>query len=107
MNSRNLLGMDGDLGARDELMGCVYGDCRALPRLLRRERRDHTLQPTALVNEVYLRLVGQRRTIWQNRAQFYGVAADDAPDLVRDRARRNRPSGRDGGCGSALMNSCR
>ena len=102
MNSRNvttLLGAwtDGDLGARDELMALVYGELhRRAAAYLRRERRDHTLQPTALVNEVYLRLVGQRRTIWQNRAQFYGVAAEMMRRILVDHARGGKTAKRSG-----------
>ena len=52
-----------------------------------RERTDHTLQPTALVNEAYLRLVGQERVAWQNRAHFYGVAAQMMRRILVDHAR--------------------
>lgn len=102
MNSRDvttLLGAwtDGDLGARDELMALVYGELhRRAAAYLRRERRDHTLQPTALVNEVYLRLIGQRRTIWQNRAQFYGVAAEMMRRILVDHARGGKTAKRSG-----------
>ena len=58
------------------LMPLVYDELRRLARAyLRRERPDHTLQPTALVHEAYLRLVDQSRIKWQNRAQFFGIAA--------------------------------
>lgn len=67
----------GDRGALDELMQLVYDELRRLAgHYLRRERPDHTLQPTALVNEAYLLMVDQRRAHWQNRAQFVGVAAN-------------------------------
>jgi len=66
----------GDQGARDELMPLVYDELRRLARgYLRRERPDHTLQPTALVNEAYLRLIDQSQVNWQNRAHFFGIAA--------------------------------
>jgi RNA polymerase sigma factor (TIGR02999 family) len=66
----------GDQGARDELMPLVYDELRRLARgYLRRERPDHTLQPTALVNEAYLRLIDQSQVSWQNRAHFFGIAA--------------------------------
>ena len=66
----------GDRGALDRLMPLVYNELRRqAARHLRRERLVHTLQPTALVNEVYLRLVDQRRVSWQSRAHFFGVAA--------------------------------
>src|SRR5262245_32472632 len=66
----------GDQGARDALMPLIYDELRRLARgYLRRERRDDTLQPTALVNEAYLRLVDQSQVNWQNRAHFFGAAA--------------------------------
>jgi len=66
----------GDQDARDALMPLIYDELRRLARgYLRRERRDHTLQPTALVNEAYLRLVDQSQVNWQNRAHFFGAAA--------------------------------
>jgi hypothetical protein len=71
-------------------MALVYRELRARASAhLRRERSGHTLQPTALVHEVYLRLVDQDRVAGQNRAQFFGVAsqnvADDAADSGRSR----------------------
>ena len=67
---------DGDQQALDMLMPLVYSELRRLAsNYLRRERLGHTLQPTALVNEAYLKLVDQKGARWQNRAQFYGVAA--------------------------------
>ena len=65
----------GDLRAREDLIPFVYQELRKrAAAYLRRERRDHTLQPTALVNEAYIRLIGQQRVTWLNRAQFFGVA---------------------------------
>ncbi len=62
--------------ALDALFPLVYDELRRLAgAYLRRERPDHTLQPTALVHEAYFRLVGQRNVDWRNRAQFLGVAA--------------------------------
>jgi len=62
--------------ALDQLMPLVYDELRRLARHhLRRERPDHTLQPTALVHEAYLRLVEQKNLRWQSRAQFFGIAA--------------------------------
>jgi RNA polymerase sigma factor (TIGR02999 family) len=67
---------DGDERARDEMLPLVYDELRRLAAMyLLRERRDHTLQPTALVHEAYLRLVDQRQVNWKNRAQFVGLAA--------------------------------
>jgi RNA polymerase sigma factor (TIGR02999 family) len=62
--------------AREELLPLVYDELRRLARgYLGRERNSHTLQPTALVHEAYLRLIDQRKVDWRNRAQFVGVAA--------------------------------
>ncbi len=67
----------GDRTALDALLPLVYAELRRVAaRQLRRERADHTLQPTALVNEVFIRLVDQRQVDWQNRAHFFGVAAN-------------------------------
>jgi RNA polymerase sigma factor (TIGR02999 family) len=66
----------GDERARDEMLPLVYHELHRLAMWhLGRERRDHTLQPTALVNEVYLRLVDQEQVDWKNRAQFIALAA--------------------------------
>ena len=62
--------------ARDQILPLVYDELRRLARAyLGRERRNHTLQATALVHEAYLRLIDQRQVDWKNRAQFVGVAA--------------------------------
>ena len=58
-------------------------------RQLRSERPDHTLQPTALVHEAYMRLVDQRQVDWQNRAHFFGVAAQVMRRILVDHARRH------------------
>ena len=66
----------GDVQAGEDLMPIVYRELRRRARAyLRGERRDHTLQPTALVHEAYVRLVGKERIAWQNRAHFFGVAS--------------------------------
>jgi len=66
----------GDERAHDEVLPLVYEELRLLAaRYMSRERRDHTLQPTALIHEAYLRLVDQRHVDWKNRAQFVGLAA--------------------------------
>ena len=78
----------GDEEAPARLMPLVYEELRRLARnYLRRERPDHTLQPTALVNEVYLRIVDQRRMSMQNRAQFFGLAALLMRRILVDHAR--------------------
>ena len=69
-------------------MPIVYGELHRLAKAsLRRERPDHTLQATALVNEAYVRLVGQTRMRWQNRAQFFGTAAQFMRRILVDHAR--------------------
>ena len=66
----------GDQAALEKMMPLVYDELRRLARhYLRQERADHTLQPTALVHEAFLRLVDQRSVTWQNRAHFFGIAA--------------------------------
>jgi RNA polymerase sigma factor (TIGR02999 family) len=78
----------GDLEAREQLIPLVYKELRRrAATYLRQERREHTLQPTALVNEAYLRLAGQERVTWQNRAHFYGVAAQMMRRVLVDHAR--------------------
>jgi len=70
-------------------MPLVYGEMRRLAaRYLRIERPDHTLQPTALVHEAYLRLVDQKNVAWQNRAHFFGIAAQLMRRILVDHARR-------------------
>jgi RNA polymerase sigma factor (TIGR02999 family) len=87
----------GDVGARDRLMPLVYDELRRrAAAYLRRERPGHTLQPTALVHEAYLRLVDQRRVAWRNRAQFFGVAAAMMRRILVDHARANRSAKRSG-----------
>ena len=87
----------GDLEARDALLAIVHRELRRQAAgYLRRERRDHTLQPTALVHEAYLRLVGQAHVPWQNRAQFYGLAAQMMRRILVDHARRHRAAKRPG-----------
>src|SRR5215510_14207381 len=78
----------GDIKARERLMPLVYEELRRrAAAYLRQERTDHTLQPTALVNEAYLRLIGQERVAWQNRAHFYSVAAQMMRRILVDHAR--------------------
>ncbi|MGH9321793.1 MAG: ECF-type sigma factor [Vicinamibacteria bacterium] len=88
---------DGDTGAGDRLMPLVYGELRRRAKAhLRRERRDITLQPTALLHEAYLRLVDQRRAVWQNRAQFFAVASQMMRRILVDRARARKRAKRSG-----------
>jgi len=86
----------GDRRAFDRLLPIVYGELRRIAdRQLRHERADHTLQPTALVHEAYLRLINQRSVDWRNRAHFYGVAAQVMRRILVDHARR-RAAGKRG-----------
>jgi RNA polymerase sigma-70 factor, ECF subfamily len=87
----------GDPAALAALMELVYGELRQLAgSLLRDERPDHTLQPTALVNEAYLRLEGIREMRLENRRHFYGAAAQAMRRILVDYARRRKASKRGG-----------
>ena len=87
----------GDKAALDDLMPLVYHELRKLASgYLRSERRDHTLQPTALIHEAYLRMVDQDLPEWQNRAHFYGVAARLMRQILVDHARTRGASKRGG-----------
>jgi RNA polymerase sigma-70 factor, ECF subfamily len=78
----------GDEAARDAVMAVIQAELHRLARAyMRRERRDHTLQATALVNETYLRLAGQNRVHWRSRAQFIAVAAQFMRRILIDHAR--------------------
>jgi RNA polymerase sigma factor (TIGR02999 family) len=80
---------DGDQRALAQLMPIVYDELRRLARRhMRRERGDHNLQTTALVNEAYLRLVGYKRMHWKNRAHFLAVSAQAMRRILVDHARR-------------------
>jgi RNA polymerase sigma factor (TIGR02999 family) len=79
---------NGEEAAGGVLMDAVYGELRRLARgYLRRERADHSLAPTALVHEAYLKLVDQRRVRWQNRAHFFAIAAHLMRRILVDHAR--------------------
>jgi RNA polymerase sigma factor (TIGR02999 family) len=96
---------DGDLAARDELVAVLYRELhqRAAARL-RRERDGHTLQPTALVNEAYLRLIDQKRSVWQNRAHFLAVASETMRRILVDHARRRKMAKRSGRWAKLTLN---
>ena len=80
----------GDKTALERLMPLVYRELRYLARRqMRRERSNHSLQATELVNEAYLRLVQQRAAQWQHRAQFFAVAASIMRRILVDHARRS------------------
>ena len=88
---------NGDQEALDKLMPMVYSELRTLAKnYLRRERPDHTLQPTALVNEAYLKLIDQKSAKWQNRAHFYGIAAQFMRRILVDHARQKHAEKRGG-----------
>jgi RNA polymerase sigma factor (TIGR02999 family) len=88
---------DGDEGARSRLIDAVYDELRRLARAhLRRERPDHSLAPTALVHEAYLKLIDQRRVQWQNRAHFFAIAAHLMRRILVDHA-RSRSAAKRGG----------
>jgi RNA polymerase sigma factor (TIGR02999 family) len=81
----------GEPQALDKLMPIVHRELRSLASLhLRNERRAHTLQPTALVNEAFLRLVEQQRVRWESRSHFFAVAATTMRRILVDYARRRR-----------------
>lgn len=87
----------GDQAAIEKLMPLVYSELRRLAsNYLRRERQGHTLQPTALVNEAYLKLVDQRNAKWQNRAQFFGISAQLMRRILVDHARQHQAEKRGG-----------
>ena len=88
----------GDAQAREDLVPLVYRELRRrASAYLRRERPDHTLQPTALVHEAYIRLIQQRRVSWVNRAQFFALAAQLMRRILVDHARQRQAAKRPGG----------
>jgi RNA polymerase sigma factor (TIGR02999 family) len=87
----------GDREALDALLPLVYDELRRIAaRYLGRERVDHTLQPTALVHEAYLRLIDQHSVDWRNRAQFFGLAANMMRRILVNHAEARRAAKRDG-----------
>ena len=87
----------GDQLALEKLMPLVYDELRRLANnYLRREPAGHTLQPTALVNEAYLKLVGQRKVNWQNRAHFFAISAKLMRRILVDHARQRQAAKRGG-----------
>src|SRR5574339_12567 len=83
----------GNANALNELLPLVYRELRRIAAgQLRREREGHTLQPTALVHEVYLRLIDQRQVDWLDRAHFFGAAAQVMRRILVDHARRRHAS---------------
>src|SRR5438445_4208476 len=97
-----LLWREGDREARERLMVLVYDDLRhRAAGYLRRERGAHTLQPTALVHEAFIRLVGQDRVVWQSRAHFLAIAASMMRRVLMDHGRRQK-AGKRGGSGTRV-----
>lgn len=89
---------EGDEQAGEVLLPLVYGELRKIAGgYLSIERQDHTLQPTALVHEAYLRLVGQQHVHWQNRSHFYAIASKMIRRILVDHARRHHSVKRGGG----------
>ena len=87
----------GDRSALDEMLPLVYGELRKLANFyLSKERPGHTLQPTALVHEAYLRLIDQKHVNWKNRAHFFGLAAEMIRRILMNHA-RDRAAGKRGG----------
>lgn len=101
--SQNVTGLlidwsNGDQAALDELLPLVNSELRKLAsRYMRRESPGHTLQTSALVNEAYLRLIDQKNVQWQNRAHFFGIAAQLMRRILIDHARSHQYQKRGGG----------
>ena len=88
----------GDQAALERLLPHIYDECRRIAsRQLRHEHREHTLSPTGLVHETYLRLVDQRNATWENRGQFFGVVARVMRRILVDYARARFAKKRGGG----------
>ena len=88
---------NGDNGAESRLASAVYGELRRIAaRYMRRERADHTLQATALVNDAYMKLMAQDKD-WQNRAHFFAVASSLMRRILVDHARSRQADKRGGG----------
>jgi RNA polymerase sigma factor (TIGR02999 family) len=87
----------GDREALDEMLPLVYDELRRIAaRCMKREKSEHTLQPTALVHEAYMRLVDQRQVDWKNRAQFFGLAAEMMRRILVNHAVQKQTSKRGG-----------
>lgn len=94
----------GDTAALDDVMHAVYKELRRMAdRYLRLEHPGHSLQPTALVHEAYLRLIDQTQVSWQNRAHFFGVAAQMMRRILVDHARTKQRDKRGGAAGTLSL----
>ncbi len=81
----------------NQILPHIYDELRRLAgSYLRRERSDHTLQPTALVHEAYMKLIDQKKVRWQNRAHFFGIAAQVMRRILMDHARKHSAGKRGG-----------
>lgn len=88
---------EGNQDVVDRILPFIYDELRRLAgSYLRRERPDHTLQPTALVHEAYMKLIDQKKVQWQNRAHFFGIAAQVMRRLLMDHARKHLANKRGG-----------
>jgi RNA polymerase sigma-70 factor (ECF subfamily) len=93
---------EGNTEVVNEILPVIYDELRSLAgNYLRRERENHTLQPTALVHEAYLKLIDQKNVRWQNRAHFFGIAANIMRRILVDHARKHTAEKR-GGAGENL-----
>lgn len=94
----------GDEEARDRAIALVYAELHLLAgSYMRKERQDHTLQATALVNEAWMRLAGQQRVEWTGRAHFFGIAAQAMRRILVDHHRRRTAARRGGGAPPTLL----
>lgn len=88
---------EGNAQVVDDILPLIYNELRSLAsNYLRRERSDHTLQPTALVHEAYIKLIDQTQVKWQNRAHFFGIAANIMRRILVDYARKHHAEKRGG-----------
>jgi RNA polymerase sigma-70 factor, ECF subfamily len=88
----------GDEAARAQIIALVYPELRKIAaQYMRKERREHTLQPTALVHEAYLRLAGEREQPWKSRTHFFAVASQVMRQVLVDHARKHHTAKRGGG----------
>jgi RNA polymerase sigma factor (TIGR02999 family) len=95
---------NGDRAALDKLMPLIDAELRRLAhRYMSRERAGHTLQTTALVNEAFVRLVNRKNIQWQNRAHFFGIAAQSMRTILVDHARSHACAKRGGGAGTLVL----
>jgi RNA polymerase sigma-70 factor (ECF subfamily) len=96
---------EGDEEARSRLITLVYPELRRIAsQYMNRERVNHTLEPTALVHEAYLRIAGTQDQLWQNRNHFFAVASQVMRQVLVDHARRHRAGKRGGGAAAVAFN---